>query len=134
MTITGWKRLDQLVEYESVAVIRKSKDIISTFGNSQKRSQKKFVFRRLTQILYAKKEETYDMQIPPFENFIANNIILHNSIEQDADMVLLLYRDNYYRRLPNITEDVTEVIVAKNRNGKTGTVTVKFYPETARFE
>ena len=134
LTITGWKRLDQLVEYESVAVIRKSKDIISTFGNSQKRSQKKFVFRRLTQILYAKKEETYDMQIPPFENFIANNIILHNSIEQDADMVLLLYRDNYYRRLPNITEDVTEVIVAKNRNGKTGTVTVKFYPETARFE
>jgi replicative DNA helicase len=55
------------------------------------------------------------------------------SIEQDADMVVFLYRDAYYRRGENTGEDVTEVIVAKHRNGPVGTVTLRFNKTIGRF-
>ncbi len=54
------------------------------------------------------------------------------SIEQDADLVLMLYRDDYYNSdLPE--KNVTELIVAKHRNGPTGTVKLKFNPVLTKF-
>ncbi len=55
------------------------------------------------------------------------------SIEQDADVVLLLFREDYY----NPTEEnngVAEVLIAKQRNGPTGSVKLAFIREYARFE
>ena len=43
------------------------------------------------------------------------------SIEQDADIVMFLYRDEYYERDPN-NENIAEIIIAKNRNGATSSV------------
>jgi replicative DNA helicase len=55
------------------------------------------------------------------------------AIEQDADVVLLLYRDDYYNQ--NSEErGVAEVIIAKQRNGPTGTVKLTFIKEYTRFE
>ncbi len=54
------------------------------------------------------------------------------SIEQDADLVLMLYRDSYYN--PDTPErDIAEVIIAKHRNGPTGTVKLIFQPELTKF-
>jgi len=55
------------------------------------------------------------------------------SIEQDADLVLMLYRDSYYN--PNI-EDVklTELIIAKHRNGPIGTVNLTFEDKYTKFK
>lgn len=54
------------------------------------------------------------------------------SIEQDADLVLMLYRDNYYN--PNISQtNLTELILAKHRNGPVGTIKLKFDPICTRF-
>jgi replicative DNA helicase len=59
------------------------------------------------------------------------------SIEQDADVVLLLHREDYYRRLqdPNSTnrDGSAEIIVAKHRNGPTGTAKMVFLDEQMRF-
>lgn len=59
------------------------------------------------------------------------------SIEQDADMVLFLYRPEYYGfdrdEEGNPTQGLTEVIVAKHRNGALDTVKVKFLAQNARF-
>lgn len=54
------------------------------------------------------------------------------SIEQDADIVMFIYRDEYYN--PN-TEDkgVAEIIVAKNRHGETGTVKLQWIPQFGTF-
>ena len=55
------------------------------------------------------------------------------AIEQDADMVALLFREDYY----NATEEnagVTDLIIAKNRNGPTGNVALRFTRESMRFE
>lgn len=53
------------------------------------------------------------------------------AIEQDADLVMLLYRDKYYN--PESEDDSTEVIIAKHRNGSVGTVKLKFHGEYTKF-
>jgi replicative DNA helicase len=46
-------------------------------------------------------EEVYDLSVPGLHNFIANNIIVHNSLEQDADIVMFIYRDECTTRTPS---------------------------------
>jgi replicative DNA helicase len=54
------------------------------------------------------------------------------SIEQDADIVIMLYRDEYYN--PDTPDrGISEVIITKHRNGPTGTVKLIFDPQFTRF-
>ncbi len=55
------------------------------------------------------------------------------AIEQDADVVLMLYREDYYNPSEE-SKGVAEVIIAKQRNGPTGTVKLAFIKEYTRFE
>ena len=57
------------------------------------------------------------------------------SIEQDADVIALLHREDYYRMSePDFQPDnIAEVIIAKQRNGPTGTVKLTFLNKTTRF-
>lgn len=55
------------------------------------------------------------------------------AIEQDADVVLFLYRDEYYKRENVSLPHEIEVIIAKQRNGPIGTVSMMFNPETTKF-
>jgi replicative DNA helicase len=77
-------------------------------------------------------EETFDLTVEGLHNFVAGDMVVHNSIEQDADVVIFLYREGYYNKAD--TTGIAEVIVAKNRNGPTGTVNLRFRPELTRFE
>jgi len=58
------------------------------------------------------------------------------SIEQDADVVMLLHREDYYKMSePDFMPDnIAELIIAKQRNGPTGTVKLTFFSKTTRFE
>jgi replicative DNA helicase len=77
-------------------------------------------------------QEVYDATVVGTHNFIANGIAVHNSIEQDADVVILLHRDDYYdRESPRAGE--ADFIVAKHRNGPTDTVTVAAQLHLSRF-
>jgi replicative DNA helicase len=54
------------------------------------------------------------------------------SIEQDADVVMLIYREEIYD--PNTEKKgIAEVHIAKHRNGPVGTVGLRFFDKTARF-
>ncbi|CDZ74317.1 Replicative DNA helicase [Peptoniphilus sp. ING2-D1G] len=55
------------------------------------------------------------------------------SIEQDADVVMLLYRDEYYTKEESEKPNTGEVIIAKHRNGPTGTVELVFKKEFTKF-
>ena len=55
------------------------------------------------------------------------------SLEQDADMVMFLYRDEYYNRDDSENENVAELILAKNRNGPTTSIRLQFQKEIMRF-
>jgi replicative DNA helicase len=74
----------------------------------------------------------YDATVKGTHNFIADGIVAHNSIEQDADVVILLHRDDYYdKESPRAGE--ADFIVAKHRNGPTDTVTVAAQLHLSRF-
>jgi replicative DNA helicase len=74
----------------------------------------------------------YDATVAGAHNFIANGVSVHNSIEQDSDVVVLLHReDAYERESPRAGE--ADLIVAKHRNGPTATVTVAFQGHYSRF-
>ena len=77
-------------------------------------------------------QPVYDATVKETHNFVANGINLHNSIEQDADVVILLHReDAYERESPRAGE--ADLIIAKHRNGPTATVTVAFQGHYSRF-
>ncbi|MEO1712321.1 MAG: DnaB-like helicase C-terminal domain-containing protein, partial [Bacteroidota bacterium] len=82
-------------------------------------------------------EDVYDATVEGVHNFVANDIIVHNSIEQDADQVAFIYRPEYY----DILEDeegqslkgIGEIIMAKNRHGSQDTIKLRWIGEYAKF-
>ncbi|MFZ4518433.1 MAG: replicative DNA helicase [Microthrixaceae bacterium] len=69
--------------------------------------------------------EVFDATVVGTHNFVANGVVVHNSIEQDADVVMFLYRDEVYH--PDTPDkDTAEVIVAKHRAGRTGIARLVF--------
>ncbi|MFF5071550.1 replicative DNA helicase [Micromonospora olivasterospora] len=76
--------------------------------------------------------DVYDATVLGKHNFVANGIATHNSIEQDADVVILLHRDDYYdKESPRAGE--ADFIVAKHRNGPTDSITVAAQLHLSRF-
>src|SRR6184192_3669283 len=76
-------------------------------------------------------EDVYDLTVEDLHSFVAGNVILHNSIEQDADVVMFLFRPEYYKS--DEKPGIAEVIVAKHRNGPTGMIELKFRRDHTRF-
>ncbi len=87
---------------------------------------------QIAAITPAGEEPVYDLTVPPHHNFIAGNLIVHNSIEQDADVVLFIYREDYYIEDTD-RQNIADVIVAKHRHGSTGTVSLYFRKELTQF-
>lgn len=77
-------------------------------------------------------EPVYDLTVPVNHNFVAENIIVHNSIEQDADVVMFLYRDVVYNQATEFPNQA-DVIVAKHRNGRTDTISLYFDGSLTKF-
>jgi replicative DNA helicase len=77
-------------------------------------------------------EEVFDATVAGGHNFVANGIAVHNSIEQDSDVVILLHREEAYEReSPRAGE--ADLIVAKHRNGPTDTIVLAFQGHYSRF-
>ena len=76
--------------------------------------------------------ETYDLTVDGLHNFVADDVVVHNSIEQDADLVMFIYRDEYYDK-ESEREGIADIIIAKHRNGGLGTVELTFQKEFPRF-
>lgn len=88
---------------------------------------------------YAGEEPVFDLSVPDYHAWIANDIFSHNSgaIEQDADIVSFIYRPEYYQILEDENgqslKGIAEYIVAKHRNGALDTVKLKFTDNFAKF-
>ena len=79
-------------------------------------------------------EEVFDLTVPGPANWLADGLVSHNSgaIEQDADMILLIYREEVYDK--NTTKKgMAEIDLAKHRNGETGTFVLTFQGQYSRF-
>jgi len=78
-------------------------------------------------------DEVFDLTVPGHHNFVANDMIVHNSLEQDADVVLFIYRPDQYET-DTLKQNLAEIIVAKHRNGPVGSVELVFRRSLAKFE
>ena len=87
---------------------------------------------RIVEITGIGKHDVYDGTVSGTHNFVANLVSLHNSLEQDADMVILLHRpDAFERDDPRGGE--ADLILGKHRNGPTKTITVAHQLHLSRF-
>ena len=122
----GWIRAFQIEENNQIYYLIKTKEI------ETEKEKLNYCYCKIKHILYQGINKVYDKTIPGFHNYLAKSIVLHNSIEQDADIVIMLYREEYYT--DNASEEqITEVIVAKHRNGPTGTAKLLFKSYIASF-
>jgi replicative DNA helicase len=82
-------------------------------------------------------EPVYDATVAGVHNFVANDIIVHNSIEQDADIVGFIYRPEYYQIMEDeegqSLKGIGEVIIAKHRHGALDTIRLRFIDQYAKF-
>jgi replicative DNA helicase len=77
--------------------------------------------------------DVYDLTVPGAHNFVACNSFVHNSIEQDADVVMFIYREEVYKPETE-KQNIAEIIIGKQRNGPTGSVELVFLKQLTRFE
>jgi replicative DNA helicase len=78
-------------------------------------------------------EDVFDLTVDGLHNFVADDLCVHNSIEQDADLVAFVYRDEYYNPEESDQQGIAELILSKHRNGPTGTIKLSFLKRFAKF-
>src|SRR5260370_15768440 len=76
--------------------------------------------------------EVYDLTVEELHNFVAVDIVIHNSIEQDADIVMFIYRDDVYNPETE-KKNIADIIIAKHRNGPVGEISLYFQANKTRF-
>ncbi len=86
---------------------------------------------RVTAVEPAGSADVYDLTVDDLHNFVAADMIVHNSIEQDADIVLFLYREGMHNQ--EVDKSQTQLIVAKNRNGPVRDIDLVFIAEQTAF-
>ena len=113
---------------------------MSTTGKVESRQQfvsdmsrsLKMLARELDVPIIALSQLNRDVDRRPDHKPVLADLRESGSIEQDADVVMFIYRDDYYN--PD-TEDknIAEIIIAKQRNGPIGTVRLAWMPQYTRF-
>lgn len=147
---SGWKRLDELgigeriaalPEIQSPSRLRPGLRMRNESGSNQHRqAQMALVLPDQAGVFYDPVasieadgiEDVYDLTVPVYHNFAANGLIVHNSIEQDADVVIFVYREDYYNEETD-RQNIADLMVAKHRHGTTGTVSLYFRKELTQF-
>ena len=120
-----WKRAPGRTRLSRVAAVLDDADLDLLATNG-------VFWDEIAEIVSLGEREVFDATVAGTHNFIANGISVHNSIEQDADMVILLYREDVHdKESPRAGE--ADIIVAKHRNGPTADVTVAFQGHYSRF-
>lgn len=122
---TMWKHAPSRARLHRAAALLENNEIHDLATND-------VFWDKIVEITSIGEHDVYDGTVEGTHNFVANLISLHNSLEQDADMVILLHRpDAFERDDPRGGE--ADLILGKHRNGPTKTITVAHQLHLSRF-
>ncbi|MBA3610051.1 MAG: replicative DNA helicase [Rubrobacter sp.] len=126
----GWREQGKKMSRATASVVAEHLDI----GWLEELAHSDLTWDEVTEITQCGMEKTYDLTVGDLHNFYVDGLITHNSgaIEQDADMVMFLYRDEYYNP-DSDDKGIAEVIVGKHRNGPTGKVQLAWLEQYTKF-
>ncbi len=119
LKLEGWTALEKLAKGDRIALPR------------QIQTDSDIYWDEIISITEIGMEDVYDATVENVHNFVANDILVHNSIEQDSDIVMFLLRREYYD--PYDKPGLAELIIAKNRHGSVGSVNMTYRKELAQF-
>ena len=90
---------------------------------------------RVTEVVDEGAEEVFDLTVPGPASWLADGIVSHNSgqIEQDSDLVMFIYREEYYLKEESERPGEADIIIAKHRNGPVGDVVLTFQKQYPKF-
>jgi len=145
LTIQGWQRLDGLSSGMRIAfcgtglykqnLSRERATRLAQVVDSEqlaKLAQSDVYWDEIISIESDGEAEVYDLTVEGLHNFIAADIVAHNSIEQDSDIVMFIYRDDVYNP-ESERKNIADVIIAKHRNGPVGEISLYFQASQTRF-
>jgi replicative DNA helicase len=155
LAFDGWRRLDDMAPGMRIAVPRRLNDASEVLEDTElvpatatggvatqvvKRITPQVAgltigdvqFHEIESLELDGMEEVYDLTVDDLHSFVADNVIVHNSLEQDADLVFFIYRDDYYDTESD-QQGLAELHLAKHRNGPTDTVKLSFLKRFAKF-
>ncbi len=134
----GWRRLDELAVGDRLALPRRT-DSWRAVGRTMTDAELEALatsgvdWDEVVSIEPDGVEEVFDLTVDGLHNFVAEDIVVHNSIEQDADLVGFVYRDEYYNGEESDQQGLAEIILAKHRNGPTDSIKLSFLKRYAKF-
>jgi replicative DNA helicase len=117
----GWTRVSELRPGDPMATAPSSESAL--------------LWDPVTAVEPAGDEDVYDLTVPGPASWLADGIVSHNSgaIEQDADIVMFIYREEEHKPTDE-NRGIAEIIIGKQRNGPTGSRKLAFIKEFTRFE
>ena len=125
LTMHGWQRLDELALDMRIAQVVSSEHLAML-------AQSDVYWDEIISIEPDGDAEVYDLTVDELHNFVAGDIVLHNSIEQDSDIVMFIYRDDVYNPETE-KKNIADIIIAKHRNGPVGEISLYFQASNTRF-
>ncbi len=156
LTLDGWRRLDQLAIGERLAAAARTPTVIPAGVDgwaqvvprehveshgallieapvASSLAESDVFWDTIVAIEPKGDEPVFDATVPGTHNFIADGIVAHNSVEQDSDVVMFVFREEYYKPDDPTLKGKATIIIGKQRNGPTGDVTLTFLREFTKF-
>ena len=131
---TTYGGLSQFRFAPSRALISEYADLLSASDLDRMATSDLFWDRVIDVVPLIEEEDVYDLTVPGPSSWLSDGVVSHNSgaIEQDADMILLIYREEVYDS--NTTKKgIAEIDLVKHRNGEIGTFVLTFQGQFTRF-